>query len=164
MCLNKGLLIENDFVRIDIIIFSLKETCSKPQLSSGSVYLLLFIVVGDGLYSHREDKNQILRSEDRSSSVFKMMHLASLSSCKGGLRPNILAAMTVSIFPRLFHGWGKEGAGDRWTNGCSICSNVLVWVIRCQQRWLTVCSIKVWINWDLLLFSVFLYLTLWWFC
>lgn len=53
-------------------------------------------MVGDGLYSHREDKNQILRSEDRSSSVFKMMHLASLSSCKGGLRPNILAAMTAS--------------------------------------------------------------------
>lgn len=52
-------------------------------------------MVGDGLYSHREDKNQILRSEDRSSSVFKMMHLASLSSCKGGLRPNILAAMTA---------------------------------------------------------------------
>lgn len=40
--------------------------------------------------------------------MMQLMHLASLSSCKGGLRPNIVAAMTVSIFPGLSTSEGRK--------------------------------------------------------
>lgn len=69
----EGLLIENDFIKIDISSFfhSKKHMFKASGVLGVGVSLLLFIVVGDGLYSHREDKNQILWSEDRSSSVFR---------------------------------------------------------------------------------------------